>query len=392
LFTEATLQAKQKRNLTISYFLSLISLGLTTAALGPSLPALAENTSALLSQISVLFTAKTGGYLLGSLVGGRLYDRLPGQKVGGTAIVVMIITLALTPVIPLLWLLVLDSFLLGSVEGALDVGCNTMLVWVHGREVGPYMNALHFFFGLGTFVTPIIIAQSNQLTGEVAWGYWVIALALVPIAVWMLSQPSPSAPEPDEEKGGDGNLLYLILIAAFLFLYVGAEVGFSGWIYTYALEVDMANETTAAYLTSLFWGTFTLGRLLSVALAARLRSYWIIVADLVGCLLGLGVLLLFPASAAALWVGAAILGLSMASLFPSMISLAERRINLTGSRMSVFFVGGSSGAMLLPWIIGQLFVPVGPQVMVYAISASMLGAVLVFAILVSSSRTKSATT
>jgi FHS family Na+ dependent glucose MFS transporter 1 len=386
------LQAKQKRNLTISYFLSLISLGLTTAALGPSLPALAENTSALLSQISVLFTAKTGGYLLGSLVGGRLYDRLPGQKVGGTAIVVMIVTLALTPVIPLLWLLVLDSFLLGSVEGALDVGCNTMLVWVHGREVGPYMNALHFFFGLGTFVTPIIIAQSNQLTGEVAWGYWVIALALVPIAVWMLSQPSPSAPEPDEEKGGDGNLLYLILIAAFLFLYVGAEVGFSGWLYTYALEVDIADETTAAYLTSLFWGTFTLGRLLSVALAARLRSYWIIVADLIGCLLGLGVLLFFPASAAALWVGAAILGLSMASLFPSMISLAERRINLTGSRMSVFFVGGSSGAMLLPWIIGQLFVPVGPQVMVYAISASMLGAVLVFAILVSSSRTKSATT
>ena len=385
------MQAKQKRNLTISYFLSLISLGLTTAALGPSLPALAENTSALLSQISVLFTAKTGGYLLGSLVGGRLYDRLPGQKVGGTAIVVMIVTLALTPVIPLLWLLVLDSFILGAVEGSLDVGCNTMLVWVHGREVGPYMNALHFFFGLGTFVTPIIIAQSNQLTGDVAWGYWVIALALVPIAVWMLSQPSPSAPEPDEEKGGDGNLLYLILIAAFLFLYVGAEVGFSGWIYTYALKMDMADETTAAYLTSLFWGTFTLGRLLSVALAARLRSYWIVVADLVGCLLGLGVLLFFPASTAALWVGAAILGLSMASLFPSMISLAERRINLTGSRMSVFFVGGSSGAMLLPWIIGQLFVPVGPQVMVYAISASMLGAALVFAILVRSSRTKSDT-
>ena len=384
------MQPKQKRNLTISYFLSLISLGLTTAALGPSLPALAENTSALLSQISVLFTAKTGGYLLGSLVGGRLYDRLPGQKVGGTAIVVMIVTLALTPVIPLLWLLVLDSFILGSVEGALDVGCNTMLVWVHGRKVGPYMNALHFFFGLGTFVTPIIIAQSNQLTGDVAWGYWVIALALVPIAVWMLSQPSPTAPEPDREKGGDGNLLYLILIAAFLFLYVGAEVGFSGWIYTYALQVDMANETTAAYLTSLFWGTFTLGRLLSVVLATRLRSYWIVVADLVGCLLGLGVLLLFPASAAALWVGAAILGLSMASLFPSMISLAERRINLTGSRMSVFFVGGSSGAMLLPWIIGQLFVPVGPRVMVYAIAASMLGAALVFAILVHSSRTKSA--
>ena len=35
---------------------------------------------------------------------------------------------------------------------------NPLLVWVHGDEVGPAMNGLHFFFGVGAFLSPIIIA------------------------------------------------------------------------------------------------------------------------------------------------------------------------------------------------------------------------------------------
>jgi hypothetical protein len=36
-------------------------------------------------------------------------------------------------------------FALGMAEGALDVGGNTLLVWVHQEKVGPFMNGLHFF-------------------------------------------------------------------------------------------------------------------------------------------------------------------------------------------------------------------------------------------------------
>ena len=66
----------------------------------------------------------------------------------------------------------------------------------------------------------------------------------------------------------------------------------------------MANETTGAYLTSAFYGAFTVGQLLSIPIAARLRPRWILISDLGGGVLSLVLILLFTASAAVLWAGA----------------------------------------------------------------------------------------
>ena len=135
-------------------------------------------------------------------------------------------------------------------------------------------------------------------------------------------------------------------------------------------------------LTSAFWGAFTIGRLFSIPIATQLRSRWILIADLTGCLLGLVLILLYPESLIALWGGTAILGLSMASIFPTMITLAEHRMTLTGTTTSWFFVGASAGGMFLPWLIGQLFESAGPQMTILIILVDMLAAVLMFAILI----------
>jgi len=370
----------QKRKQTFGYFAAFISLGFATASLGPALPYLAEKTGALIGEVSILFTTKGAGYLLGSLVGGRLYDRLPGHYVAFGAILGIAATLAFSPIIPLLWLLSTVLFILGMVEGALDVGCNAMLVWVHGRAVGPFMNALHFFFGIGTFVAPIIIAQSVLRTGEITWGFWVLALILAPVALWILRTPSPTTPSSETEKGGRKNTKLLILIVAFLVVYVGAEVGFGGWIYTYALKLRLANETTGAYLTSAYWGAFTLGRLLSIPIAARLRPRWILFGDLLGGILSLVLILLFPNSNIVLWAGAILLGLSIASVFPTMFTLAERRMTLTGAVTSWFFVGASAGAMFFPWLMGQVFEAIHPLAIMVIILGEMVLAMVFYGI------------
>ena len=51
------------------------------ASLGPSLPSLAEQTHVQLKQVSLLFTAVNLGYLIGALLGGRIFDRRPGHPV-----------------------------------------------------------------------------------------------------------------------------------------------------------------------------------------------------------------------------------------------------------------------------------------------------------------------
>lgn len=372
---------------TIGYYAAFISLGLVSASLGPTLPALAETTNSLLSQISILFTARSAGYLLGSFVSGQVYDRVAGHPVMVALLLMLAGTLALVPLIPVLWLLAVLLLLVGFAEGMVDVGGNTLLVWVHKGKVGPFMNGLHFFFGVGAFLAPIIIAQTMLVSGTVRWPYWIVAALMLPGAIWLGRAKSPERQlVPEAEQGSATNALMVFLSALFLFMYVGAEISFGGWIYTYALKLGIASESAAAYLTSGFWGALTGGRLLAIPIAARARPSRMLLADLLGCIASVGTILLFPHSSTAVWIGALGLGFSMASIFPTTLSFAERRMTITGKVTSFFFIGASSGGMLLPWLIGQLFEKIGPQVTMIAIFTNLLLALTVFVFLMRFSR------
>jgi FHS family Na+ dependent glucose MFS transporter 1 len=298
------------------------------------------------------------------------------------ALLLMATTLFLAPLTPWLWLLAAVLLLLGVAEGILDVGGNALLVWVHRHKVGPYMNGLHFFFGVGAFLSPILIAQAVLASGGIVWAYWSLALLILPAALWLARLPSPTAPAPMKRgAAGQTNLLLTGLIVLFLLLYVGAEISFGGWVYTYAVTLNLADKTVAAYLTSLFWGALTLGRLAAIPLAARFRPRAILLADLAGCLASTGIILFWPRSPIALWIGAFGLGFAMASIFPTVISWAERRMTLSGQVTSWFFAGVSLGSMSFPWLIGQLFDALGPRVTMYTILAGLAAASAVFAIL-----------
>ncbi len=375
---------------TIGYCAAFVALGLANASLGPTLTDLATNTRAALAQISYGFTARALGYLVGSVLGGRLYDRRPGNPVMGTTLLLMALSMALVPLIPVLWVLIAMLLLVGLFESVVDVGGNTLLVWIHGDEVGPYMNALHFFFGIGAFLSPIFVARALAAGSGVTWAYWTLALLIVPVAVAVLRLPSPSSPVREHTAPGEQPasvlrstpVVLVTLIALFFFLYVGAEGSFGGWIATYAKTTGLGDATTAAYLTSVFWGAMTLGRLLSIPLAARLRPRTLLLGDLIGCLLSILVVIAWPGSSAALWIGTFGAGFSMASIFPTMISFAGRHMTTTGKTTAWFFVGGSSGGMLIPWLIGQWFESTGPQVMVFIILASLLLNLAMFGVII----------
>lgn len=371
---------------TAAYYLAFVALGLSSATLGPTLPALAENTRTHLREISFLFTARSLGYLIGSFFGGRLFDSKPGHPVMAVMLLGMALALVLIPTVSLLWLLTAVLLLLGMAEGALDVGGNTLLVWVHRHLVGPYMNGLHFFFGIGAFLTPLIVAQAVLLSGDITWAYWTLALLVVPVALWLLRLPSPAAQKV--AKGGPAgqvNHPLVVLIVLFFFLYVGAEVAFGGWIFTYAVELKVASEALAAYLTSGFWGALTVGRLLAIPIAARVRPRYILLGDLIGCLVSIGLVLLWPGSLLMVWLGTLGVGMSMASIFPTTISLAERRMTVTGQVTGWFFVGASAGGMLLPWLIGQFFEGVGPQVVMMVLWVDLALALGILFVLISHS-------
>jgi FHS family Na+ dependent glucose MFS transporter 1 len=367
---------------TAAYYLAFVALGITEAVLGPSLGDLAARTNSTLSQIGVLFTAGWLGYLIGALLGGRMYDRVMGHPVMAASLVVMAAALALAPLTPLLWVLFSIFLLLGLAKATLDVGGNALLVWVHGDKVPPFMNGLHFFFGLGATLTPFIMAQIVGRGGDIRWAFWALAVLMLPVALWLMRLPSPpiqGAGEDGLARPVDGRLLALVVV--FFIFQVGAEVGFGGWIATYSETMGLASATGAKYLTSAFWGAFTVGRLLSIPVAMRLRPSAIMSGGLVGCVASLVAILLWPESPTALWLGTVGMGIGIAPLFPTGISMVARRMAITGQVTGWFFVGASLGGMSLPLLMGQLFEPAGPQAAMVVILVDILLALGVFIVI-----------
>jgi len=289
--------------------------------------------------------------------------------------------MAIVPIISELWLLASILLMIGIAEGVLDVGGNTLLVWLHREKMGPYMNGLHFFFGLGAFISPVIIAQTVFYSGDINWSYWVLALLMLPSAIWLLRIPSPPYIVTSPSISIRQVLpILIILLSVFDFLYVGAEVAFGSWIYTYATSMGLGTKVTGAYLTSVFWGALTVGRLASIPIAKRFSPQIIIFIDLIILLTSLAMIIRSDVSnqVFALWVGTFGVGLGMASIFPTILTLAGKYMTITGYVTSWFFVGSSLGGMILPWIVGQLFDFAGPQVIMLVIFASIIIEMILF--------------
>ena len=85
--------------LVSTYFLVYIVLGMTTATLGPSLPFLAAYVGTSLRGISSLFIAHRLGYMTGSFGGGRMYDRVSGNRLMFAVLLIMTAGMVAVPAI-----------------------------------------------------------------------------------------------------------------------------------------------------------------------------------------------------------------------------------------------------------------------------------------------------
>jgi MFS transporter, FHS family, Na+ dependent glucose transporter 1 len=292
-----------------------------------------------------------------------------------------VITFAI-PVVPWFWLLLALAACKAFADGIINTGANTLLVWTHGSRVGPYMNGLHFCFGLGAFISPLIIAQVLDIPGGYRWVYWGLAVLAILVGLVLLSfkeNPKPHQhPSQEPGKAAPLNVPLVLTGLLFLFFYVGSEITFGGWVFTYATTLNLSSEAAAAYLTSAFWFSFTIGRLLSIPLATRVAPQRTIPVALAGCLVMITLLAAFPASSAVLWSAAIGLGFFMAPIWPTGFTLVGQSMVLTARASGIVLLGDSLGGMVLPWTVGQVLESLGIRAMIWLVLASLLGNVLAF--------------
>lgn len=291
------------------------------------------------------------------------------------------------------------------------------------------MQALHFSFAAGAFASPIIAKLLFGANAAVAagaagdnstiaattvdhvtaaadthrmmryvhstlrsmWAYIVIGsfVLLISLLFFVLysrgsggardkAQNQASGPGSGKPLVAKHHTALILLLFFFFFGYVGAEVAYGSFIFTYAKDYAGMAPPQAAGLNSLFWGTFAACRGLAIFFAACISPGAMILLSLVGSTFSSLLLCLFSRQRVALWVCTGLYGASMATTFPSGISWVEQYTTVTGRSAATFVVGAALGEMVLPVLVGFLLghFPQHPLLMYLALLTSTFTSIL----------------
>ncbi|XP_041660747.1 sodium-dependent glucose transporter 1 [Cheilinus undulatus] len=378
---------------TLALCASFLGLGMSISVLGPTFEDLAVNVKKNISNISYIFVGRAAGYMGGSIVGGILFDCMNPHLLLGLSMLVTALGMCAIPFCKQALILTALISSIGMSMGVLDTGGNVLILNTWGEQAGPHMQALHFSFAAGAFASPIIAKlvfgqSANTSTPPVVieqttkapdahsvlpyihsristlrsmWAYIVIGsfVFFVSFLFFILFARGSKSREKARTVSGKPlvakhHMALIALLFFFFFGYVGAEVAYGSFVFTYAKDYAHMPQAQAAGLNSLFWATFAACRGLAIFFAACMYPGTMILLSLVGSTVSSLLLCLFNQKQTALWVCTGLYGASMATTFPSGISWVEQYTTVTGHTASVFVVGAALGEMVLPALVGFL--------------------------------------
>uniref|UniRef100_A0A8C2VT88 Sodium-dependent glucose transporter 1C-like n=1 Tax=Chinchilla lanigera TaxID=34839 RepID=A0A8C2VT88_CHILA len=291
-------------------------------------------------------------------------------------------------------LLIVMMSIFGISYGTLDTGGNVLILTLWGDKGAPHMQALHFSFALGAFLAPILakLALGTTVSAEnhtepdlhhpalnrspeadpdllfaapddlnLLWAYASIGTYIFVVSVFLFalffkktSKHEKSAASAQESRRAKHHKALLCLLFLFFFFYVGAEITYGSYIFSFATTHVGLEESEAAGLNSIFWGTSAACRGLAIFFAACLQPGTMIVLSNIGSVVSCLFLVLFDKSPLCVWIGSSVYGASMATTFPSGISWLEQYTTISGKSAAFFVIGGALGEMAIPAVIGIL--------------------------------------
>ena len=325
-----------KIGLVILAYVAFIALGMPDGLLGVAWPSIRSGFELSLDAIGMLITASVIGYMTSSFFSGPLLARLGVGRLLAISCAFTGVALIGYTFVPTWWMMVLLGVISGLGAGAIDAGLNTYAA-AHFSE--GIMQWLHASWGIGVTLGPIIMTIGLTTLNTWHVGYRVVgAFQLALAACFMLTLPMwerNGAPAGSEEprrltdyKTPLAETLRrprVWLSILLFFLYVGAESSLGTWAYSLLTESRGIDLTVAGFLAGSYWATFTVGRVVAGLFAKRAGVNLLVMGGLAGALLG-ALLLIWNPSQAANLLAVALIGFSIAPIFPALMSGTSQRV------------------------------------------------------------------
>jgi fucose permease len=367
-------------------FASFVGIGLPGGVLGVAWPSIRTSFGLSLDAIGALLTAQTAGYLLVSFNNGRILSRLRtgwflaiGSMVGGLGLLGY--ALAST------WeVMVLCGVLAGMGSGAIDAAMNTYFAAHYGPSL---MNWLHACFGIGAAVGPAIATAllNSGLAWQWAYGLVAVVQALLGAGFaltsprWLPVEPEHStaqAPAAARTIVDTLKLPAVWLSITLFFVFTGLEGSGGQWPYTLFTEARSIRPATAGLWVSVYWASLTIGRILFGIAARYASSVSLLRASMLGAAWG-AVLIWWNPSDGLSFMGLAIMGFSLAPIFPLSISNTPKQLGPAhaANAIGLQVAAASLGLAALPGLGGVLaenlgLESIGPFLVVLAVIMVLL--------------------
>lgn len=364
-------------------FIAFISLGLPDGLLGVAWPGIRADFNQPLDALGWLLVATTSGYMISSFFSGAVsrffgIGRLLAISCIATGVALLGFTL-----VPVWVAFVIFGTLVGVGAGAIDAGLNTYVAEHYSERL---MQWLHASFGIGITLGPLIMTATLNLTGQWSPGYWLVGTAQIILGLcfffsaklWEAPAPSYTEPTLTEDAGkvaathptsdtksrsdkASASFLSSLktptvwLSMGLFFAYTGLELTLGLWGYSLLTESRGVDAAAAGLWIAIYWGMFTLGRMVAGVFANRMGNHRLVTGSLILALAGAVLLAWNPMA----WVGLMAIGLvgfAFAPVFPGLVSGTRLRVGEAhlANTMGMQIAAAGIGAACLPALAGVL--------------------------------------
>jgi len=362
-------KAKQhpKLGLILLAFIAFVALGLPDGLLGVGWPSIRTGFAIPLDAIGVFLTAVVAGYMTSSFLSGFLLSRIGVGRMLAASCFLTGVSLIGYTLAPQWWVMIALGVFAGLGAGAIDAGLNTYVAAHFGEGL---MQWLHASWGVGITTGPIIMTFGLTAMNTWRFGYRVVGVFQIALAVCFVltlamwnQNNAPAGDVAAEKKLTDyktplGETLrqpQVWLSVILFFLYVGAESALGTWTYTLLTESRGVDKALAGFFAGSYWFTFTIGRILAGLGAKRVGINKLVLGGLTGALLGAGLLIWNPSEMANV-LAVAIIGISIAPIFPAMMSGTKTRVgdHFAANTIGMQMAATGFGTAVIPGMMGVL--------------------------------------
>lgn len=324
---------------------------------GTLLPLLVERFDIRLVEAGSMLALQPVGYLLAVLVAGRLIHTYGMRRVLAAGMSTSAVGFAGFGLMSGWAGGAVMMFVSGLGFGIMEVGTNSLLIVAGGERRSNLLNFAHLFFGVGSFITPVLAAHA--VGAGVSWRLTFFVAGSVAAAVaagWAFFEAYDlAAVQPGENLSGSAARSRSALVfASMLAVYVGTETGIGGWLTKYMVTVREVTLTYAGNALSVYWLGLAGGRLVLSILSHRVREDILLVALTVVSAVAMCTAL-FVGQPMGVVVCAAFTGLGFSGIFPAVIALGGRsHPHDTAGVTGVMIAGAGLGGIVIPWTMSAI--------------------------------------